>query len=56
MPAPHSPPMSACVELLGRPRYHVTRFQVMAPIKADITTTSPGLIARVLAIVFETLA
>ncbi len=48
--------MSAWVELLGKPRYHVSRFQVMAPISADITTTSPGLIASVLAMVFDTFA
>src|SRR5713226_9237230 len=56
MPAPQSPPMSACVELLGSPRYHVTRFHEMAPIRADITTTRPGLMASVLAIVLETFA
>src|SRR6266508_4581091 len=50
IPAPQRPPMSAWVELLGKPRYHVSRFQVMAPISADITTTSPGLIASTLAI------
>src|SRR6267143_1759603 len=56
MPAPHRPPMSAWVELLGRPRYQVMRFHEMAPNKADITTTRPGLMASVLAMVLETLA
>src|SRR5205823_4681478 len=55
-PAPHKPPINACVELLGSPRYHVRRFHVMAPKRADMTTTRPGLIASVLAIVFDTLA
>ena len=55
-PAPHKPPIKACVELLGSPRYQVMRFHAMAPNSADMTTTSPGLIASVLAIVFETLA
>src|SRR5947208_8767331 len=56
MPAPHKPPMRAWVELLGSPRYHVTRFQEIAPSSAAITITRPGLMARVLAIVFETFA
>ena len=33
-----SPPMSACDELEGRPRYHVMRFQQMAPMRAASTT------------------
>src|SRR5205809_1057895 len=49
MPEPHRPPMSAWVELLGSPRYQVMRFHEMAPSKADITTTRPGLMASVLA-------
>src|ERR1051326_2012703 len=56
MPAPQRPPMSACVELLGKPRYQVMRFQQMAPRRAAMITTSPALKSRVLAIVFETLA
>src|SRR6202165_5596912 len=56
MPDPHNPPISAWVELLGRPRYHVIRFQAIAPNSAAMTTPSPGLMARVLAIVFDTLA
>src|SRR5438046_10703107 len=55
MPAPHRPPISACVELLGRPRYHVRRCHVMPPIKADITITSAGLIETALALVSEPL-
>ena len=36
--APTTPPMSACEELDGSPKYHVTRFQVIAPISpAKIT-------------------
>src|SRR6267142_3570873 len=56
MPAPHKPPMSASVQLLGSPRYQVMRFHEMAPSRADITTTRPGLIASVLAMVLETFA
>src|SRR5437667_6729691 len=56
IPAPHRPPIKAWVELLGNPRYHVIRFHAIAPSSAAITTTSPGLIASVLAMVFETLA
>src|SRR2546425_5418367 len=56
IPAPQRPPIKAWVELLGNPRYHVIRFHAIAPSSAAITTTSPGLIASVLAIVFETLA
>src|SRR5438094_520622 len=56
MPAPHRPPIRACVELLGRPRYQVMRFHVIAPMRAESTTTRPGLMARVPAMVLETLA
>src|SRR5713101_7035430 len=56
MPAPQRPPMSAWVELLGSPRYQVIRFHEIAPIRAAITTTSPGLMASVLAMVLETFA
>src|SRR3954469_1873647 len=36
--APTTPPMSACDELDGSPKYHVTRFQKMAPMRpAKIT-------------------
>ena len=56
MAAPLSAPTSAWVELLGRPRYQVTRFQAIAPIKAAIMTTSPALKATILAMVFDTLA
>ena len=60
MPAPTSPPISACVELLGRPRYQVTTFQAIAPSSAAMMMTRPAspcrLIARILAIVLETLA
>src|SRR5512144_2342681 len=33
--APHSPPMSAWLELEGRPNHHVSKFQAMAPINAQ---------------------
>ena len=36
--APSSPPSSAWDELDGIPRYHVTRFQITADIRAAITT------------------
>src|SRR5947209_6092472 len=32
--APIKPPIRACDELLGRPRYQVSRFQMMAPSSA----------------------
>src|SRR5437773_1127786 len=56
MPAPQRPPIRACVELLGRPRYQVMRFHVIAPMRAESTTTRPGLMASVPAMVLETLA
>ena len=31
--APTTPPISACEELEGRPKYHVARFHVLAPIR-----------------------
>ena len=31
--APTTPPISACEELEGSPKYHVIRFQVIAPIR-----------------------
>jgi hypothetical protein len=34
-PAPMRPPMRAWEELLGRPKYQVMIFQVMAPVRAD---------------------
>ena len=34
-PAPMSPPISACDELLGRPSHQVMRFHVIAPTKAE---------------------
>src|SRR2546430_1323195 len=33
MAAPIRPPMKACVELLGRPQYQVTRFHAMPPVR-----------------------
>src|SRR3954451_12479856 len=43
--APTMPPISACDELDGRPKYQVIRFQAIAPIRPPKTTssvTSPG--------------
>ena len=36
--APAKPPMSACEELVGIPKYQVIRFQVMAPMSAPRMT------------------
>ena len=38
--APATPPMSACDELEGSPKYHVIRFQVIAPIRPAKTIVS----------------
>ena len=35
--APHNPPMSAWLELDGKPSHHVTRFQMIAPSNAAST-------------------
>ena len=39
--APTRPPMSACDEDDGRPKYQVIRFQVIAPIRAANTISRP---------------
>ena len=39
MAEPRMPPISAWLELDGRPRYHVTRFQVIAPTSPARTTS-----------------
>src|SRR4051794_38623847 len=36
--APTTPPMSACDELDGSPKYHVARFQAIAPMRPAKTT------------------
>jgi len=36
--APPNPPIRACEEELGSPKYHVIRFQTIAPINAPRTT------------------
>src|ERR671915_2371459 len=36
--APTTPPIKACEELEGRPKYQVIRFQAIAPIKPVKTT------------------
>ena len=40
--APISPPISACDDEEGMPKYQVVMFQTIAPISAHSTTTSPG--------------
>ncbi len=40
-PAPTSPPISACEEDDGRPKYQVTRFQVIAPSRPARMITRP---------------
>src|SRR5919201_1285395 len=54
--APAKPPTMAWVELLGRPKYQVIRFQVMAPSNAARRSTSPGRPETSLAMVLETFA
>lgn len=39
IPPPTSPPIKACDELEGMPRYQVIKFQMMAPISAAMTTS-----------------
>jgi len=44
-PAPMRPPISAWEELLGRPKYQVMIFQIMAPPRAasiKMLSTMPG--------------
>ena len=41
--APTRPPISACEDDDGRPKYQVMRFQVIAPMRPAITTTRPWL-------------
>src|SRR6185436_4519360 len=36
--APHRPPTSAWLELLGNPKYHVKRFQEIDPVSAHTST------------------
>src|SRR4051795_2501155 len=38
--APTTPPISACDDDEGKPKYHVTRFQTMAPTRPANTTVS----------------
>src|SRR3982751_4126589 len=37
--APTRPPISAWLELLGKPAYHVIKFQIIAPASAQISTS-----------------
>src|SRR5438034_9248223 len=53
IPAPISPPMNACVELLGRPAYHVARFQAIAPRRPAMMIGTVGALSSE-AIVFDT--
>ena len=39
--APTRPPMRACEDDDGRPKYQVMRFQAIAPMSPAITTTRP---------------
>jgi len=43
--APTSPPMRACDDEDGRPKYHVMRFHAIAPTTAANTTTSPCVVS-----------
>src|SRR3954467_12334849 len=52
--APTRPPISACDELDGRPKYHVIRFQPIAPIRP--ANTIVGVIASDLTIPLPTVA
>src|SRR5215212_3019858 len=52
--APTTPPISACDELDGSPKYHVTRFQEIAPISPANTTV--GVIAPALTTSWATVA
>ncbi len=40
--APHRPPISACDDDDGRPKYQVMRFQIVAPTTAAKTTVRPS--------------
>src|SRR3954451_14994023 len=51
---PTTPPISACEELEGRPRYQVTRFQKIAPTSPAKTTV--GVITSPLTTSFATVA
>src|SRR4051794_2360911 len=42
--APTRPPMSACEDDDGKPKYHVMRFHTIAPTTAANTTTRPSLV------------
>src|SRR5947209_17696532 len=42
MAAPISPPINACDDEDGSPKYHVIRFQAIAPTTAAKTTVSPS--------------
>ena len=54
--APTSPPTSACPELDGSPRHHVTRFQAVAPASPApiVSTATSGSTCTILPIVFAT--
>lgn len=44
--APISPPTSACDELEGIPSHHVSKFQIIAPISADMMIFSSTTLAE----------
>src|SRR5258708_6817965 len=57
--APIMPPISACEDEEGRPKYQVARFQVIAPTSSEKTTTRPavfpcGIVIRPLVIALAT--
>src|SRR6185437_6945970 len=54
--APTRPPISACEDDEGSPKYQVSRFQAIAPSSAENTTTRPSLPVGVLMIPAPTVA
>src|SRR5581483_6425327 len=52
--APRRPPISACVDDEGRPKYQVSRFHTMAATSAARMMTSATLTPSSLAMVFDT--
>src|SRR3546814_7283824 len=47
MPAPTRPPIKACDELDGRPKYQVMRFQAMAPSRSEEHTSELQSLMRI---------
>src|SRR5215217_1656333 len=42
MPAPTRPPINACEDEAGSPKYHVVKFHTIAPTRAASTTARPS--------------